>query len=113
MEIREILVERATEYCGAYEELKGKEIPSLLADFVIEKYRQQRNYPSSFNDEKIEKDMKDHLSTLAMAVVDLFLKMGNEGTTSYSESGIKTAYENAYISLSLFNDVLPFVKSIK
>ena len=54
--------------------------------------------------------MRNHLSTMAMAVVDIFMKSGAEGETSHSENGINRAYENAYISNSVFNDVLPYVK---
>lgn len=46
---------------------------------------------------------------IAMAVVDLKAKEGAEGETSHSENSISRSYENAYVSSSIFNDVLPYV----
>ena len=108
--INEQLTQKATEYFNAIPELEGQTPSPLLIDFVIEKYCQHRNFPNSFANEKIENDMRNHLSTMAMAVVDIFMKSGAEGETSHSENGINRAYENAYISNSVFNDVLPYVK---
>lgn len=53
--------------------------------------------------------MEDHLSTLAMAVVDLKAKEGAEGETSHGENSTTRSYESAYISLSVFSDILPYV----
>lgn len=110
MNIRQSLITRATEYFEEIPELSGKQPPMLLVDFVIEKYKQHRNFPNGFSEQKINKDMADHLATMAMAVVDLYMKSGAEGEVSHSENGISRAYENAYISSSIFSDVLPFVK---
>lgn len=110
MNIREELSAKVSEYINGIDELKGKVPSMLLIDFVIEKYKQHRNFPSTFNAKKIEDDMTEHLSTMAMAVVDIFMKVGAEGEKNHSENGINRTYENAYISLSVFNDVLPFVR---
>lgn len=112
MTIAENLIQKATSYFDEIPELAGKVPPQMLVDFVIEKYAQHRNYPSSFSDEKINDDMSKHVSTMAMAVVDIFMKIGAEGQTSHSENGVSRSYENAYVSLSIFSDVLPFVKVI-
>lgn len=108
--VREELISKATEYFKGIEELSMLVPSPLLIDFVIEKYKQHRNFPSSFNDEKIEQDMMEHLSTMAMAAVDLQMKVGAEGEISHSDSGVSRTYENAYISSSVFKDVLPYVK---
>lgn len=85
---------------------------TMVIDFAIEKFCQKRNYPSNYTEEKILADMKKHLSTIAMAVVDIYMKSGAEGEVMHDENGIRRTYENAYISDSLFADVLPFVKII-
>ena len=109
MAITDELVSKATEYLA--ESDFGGQVPSvMLVEFVIEKFKQHRNYPESFTENKIEKDMHMYLSTLAMAVVDIMAKVGAEGELSHSENGISRSYENAYISNSIFKDVLPFVK---
>ena len=107
--INEELKQKATDYFNTIPELEGQVPSELLIDFVIEKYKEHRSYPSSFTDEKIENDMRNHMSTMAMAVVDIFVKSGAEGETSHSENGINRIYENAYISESIFKDVFPYV----
>ena len=99
----------AQRYLEADEELKDEKIPNLVAEFVIEKFIQHRNYPDSFTYERIEKDLCRHKATIAMAIVDVFAHYGAEGETSHSEKNISRAYESAYVSSSLFEDVLPFV----
>ena len=100
----------AQKYLEADEELKDEKIPELVADFVIEKFIQHRNYPDHFTKEAIEKDIHRHMSTVTMAIVDVFAHYGAEGETSHSEKNISRAYESAYISGSLFEDILPFIK---
>lgn len=110
MDIREELSSRATEYFNGIEELKGQIPSALLVDFVIEKFKQHRNYPDSFTADKVQADMETHISTMAMAVVDLYMKKGAEGEKQHNENNVNHVYENAYISSSVFSDVLPFVK---
>lgn len=112
MAISEELTQKATEYFNSIPELAGQTPSPLLVDFVIEKYTQRRHYPHTFTEEKISSDMQSHLSTMAMAVVDIFVKSGAEGETSHSENGINRSYENAYISSSVFNDICPYIDFI-
>lgn len=107
--ISEMIKEKAIIYIDGIDEVKGQKPNDMLIDFVIEKYKQHRNYPKTFSEEKIEADMVEHLSTMAMAVVDMFMKTGAEGEKSHKENNISREYENAYISISVFNDVLPYV----
>jgi hypothetical protein len=109
MGVAEKVKAKATAYFGEQPDLAEEAPSTLLVDFVIEKYKDLRNYPSSFSDEKIEKDIEKHISTIAMAVVDLKMKEGAEGETSHSENSTSRTYENAYISSSIFKDVLPYV----
>lgn len=109
MGVAEKVKAKATEYFEEQPELAGESPSTLLVDFVIEKYKDLRNYPYSFSDEKIEKDIEKHISTISMAVVDLKMKEGAEGETSHSENSTSRTYENAYISSSIFKDVLPYV----
>lgn len=111
-ELRDKLTKKAIEYFTGIDELDGKSPSPMLIDFVIEKYSQHRNFPKSFNEKKKIEDMEEHLSTMALAVVDLYLKIGAEGQTSHSENNVSRSYENAYLSSSIFNDILPFVKII-
>lgn len=109
MDIAETIKNISTEYFMDIPELNGKVPSKLLIDFAIEKYKQLRNYPESYSDEQIKKDLEKNKTTIAMAVVDLYIKTGAFGETSHSENSTTRSYENAYISSSIYKDVLPFV----
>lgn len=105
----EDLRNKVIEYMDSIDDFKGQ-IPSvMLIDFVVEKYKQHRNYPLYTKDDAINDDLYSHISTIAMAVVDMYAKMGAEGEKSHSENGVTRQYESAYISTSIFIDVLPYV----
>lgn len=100
--ISDLVISKSTTYLG--------ETPSALAvDYAIEKFKQVRNYPPHFTSDDIESDLQNNLATISMAVVDLVSKVGAEGETSHNSSGTSRAYENAYVSLSVYSDVIPFV----
>ena len=87
-----------------------EEEPSALAvSFAIEKFRQTKNYTHNHTESFILQDMNNNIATIAMAVVDLFLKVGAENETSHSDSGTIRTYENAFVSLSLYSDIVPYV----
>lgn len=106
---RDNLITKVEEYKNFIPEMADDKVNPMLVDFVIEKYKQRRNYPTSFTEEIIENDLNEHLSTMAMAVVDMLNKLGAEGEKSHTENSVTRQYENAYISASLFSDVLPYV----
>jgi len=67
----------------------------ILALKVSNAYREvklARNYPSSYSDEMIEKDMQNYYSNIrAIALYD-YNKIGAEGQTSYSADGESIKY---------------------
>ena len=103
------IIDKACEYLSLDDQLREQVPPFLVVDFVIEKFKEHRHYPSSFTEERIEADLKNHISTLAMCVVDIFSHYGAEGETSHQEKNITRVYENAYMSKSLLDGVLPYV----
>lgn len=110
--LNEEIMGRVNEYLSLDDQLKNQIPPFLVIDFVIEKFKEHRHYPKSFDEEQIEEDLRKHLSTLSMCVVDIFSHYGAEGETSHSEKNITRTYENAYMSQSLLNGVLPYVQSL-
>lgn len=96
--IAESIKKKATEYFNTIPELKGEEPSALLIDFVIEKYKQQRNFPSHFTEMQIEKDMEDHLSTLAMPMIvgEIRRYMRDNNSIRVSRSLRDTAYKAIY-----------------
>lgn len=103
------LTTKVQTYINSIDELAGQTPSPMLIDFVVEKFKQHRNYPLHFTDSIIEDDLYKHISTIAMAVVDMISKMGAEGEESHSENGVTRKYESAYISTNIFIDVLPYV----
>lgn len=105
------LKEYVNTYCDEIPELKklGRKPSTLLIDFCIDKFKSIRNYPNTFNAEKIEADLYANKSVIAMAIIDLFNKEGAEGESSHSEGGISRQYESSFISGAIFKDVLPFI----
>lgn len=87
----------------------GEEPSALAVDFSIGKFKDRINFPHSFTEEQIFSVMESNLATIAMAVVDLEAKVGGEGETGHTDSGTTRQYENAYISLSIFSDITPYV----
>lgn len=107
--LKEEILLSAMRYFADDEQLSGEEIPELVADFVIEQYKGHRHFPSSFTEERIAKDLLEHKATLTMMVVDCFSHYGSEGEVSHNEKNISRSYENAYVSQSLLNTILPYV----
>lgn len=106
---RDNLITKVEEYINFIPDMQDEKVNPMLVDFVIEKFKQRRNYPSTFTDEIIENDLSEHLSTMAMAIVDMLNKLGAEGEQSHTENSVTRQYESAYISTSIFCDVLPYV----
>lgn len=109
---KEELTILVTEYFNSIPELEGQVPSAILIGFAVEKYKQKRNFPKTFTATQIESDLKAHTHTIAMAIVDLAMKSGAEGETRHDENGTNRLYENAYISESLYADVLPYVTTI-
>lgn len=107
---RETLTNLVEEYCSSIPELNGETPSVLLIDFVVEKYIQHRNFPSSFTDAKINEDITNHINTIAMGCVDLFCKVGMEGEKGHSENGTSRTFNSAYLDSNIFADVMPYVK---
>lgn len=64
----------------------------LSVMFAIETYRDLRNYPKSYTDEKILADMESNKNKIAMAAVEIDAKEGVEGQTADSDNGISRSY---------------------
>lgn len=79
---------------------------SMLTDLAIEEYKRIRNYPSTFEPEQIEEDMRKAINTIAYGVVELIGKDGVEGNTSFSENGISRAFNRRYV-ISAYMNVVP------
>lgn len=64
----------------------------LSVMFAIETYRDLRNYPKSYTDDKILADMESNKNKIAMAAVEIDAKEGIEGQTADTDNGVNRSY---------------------
>lgn len=87
----------------------GVEATSLNITLAIEKYRDLRNYPASWTDEKILADMQKNKSKIAMAVVELDSKDGMENQTSHAENGYTEKFD---VGILAYRGVIGFANPV-
>lgn len=73
---------------------------------AIESVKKVRNYPSSWTDEKIQKDLANYEDTIINVVIYDFNKEGMEFENSHTESGVTRQFSSR---AKVMADVLPFV----
>lgn len=68
------------------------DVSNLCITLAIEKFRDIRNYPSSYDNDRIIADMKRNKSKIAMAAIEIDSKVGAENQLSDSENGHSRTY---------------------
>lgn len=76
----------------------GIEATQLCINLAIEKFKDLRNYPAEYTDEQILADMRNNISKIAMAVVELDTKIGLENQISHSENGYNRVFKDGIIA---------------
>ena len=66
--------------------------------------KRSRNYPDTYSDEKIEKDMESYFSNIKNIALYDYNMIGAEGEATHSENGVSRTYIDRK---SLFAGVLP------
>lgn len=112
MTLVEEILANAKEYLSFDDQLSGSDVPPLIAAFAIEEFCERRCYPEHFSDETIEKDLRKNINLLSMMVVDIFAHYGAEGESTHTEKNITRTYESSYISPTLLNRIIPYVKAL-
>lgn len=108
-QIKEIIVENATDYFRATGESINDDFLLLLVDSLADEYKSKRNYPGYFTEEQIDADVaayfKRKKSYFAMKVIPAMVgKIGAEGQVSHSENGISRTWE----ADAWFSDVIGY-----
>ncbi|MBO5922816.1 MAG: hypothetical protein J6Q48_10585 [Bacteroidaceae bacterium] len=101
METMNELTVYVQEKAKAYLEENGEVIekfPLSIVDFVIEHVSSGCHFPSHFTEANIVSDLSKGKTTLAMACIDVYSKVGAEGQVTHSENGISRTYDSAWIS---------------
>lgn len=83
----------------------------LSVMLAIETYRDLRNYPKYYTDEKILADMESNKNKIAMAAVEIDAKEGVEGQTSHNDNGTNRGYGTLPLPKA-YATVVPFAKVI-
>ena len=86
--------------------------PLSIVDFVIEYAMGLCHFPLSFTEERKLSELSACKNALAMACVDIYLKIGTEGQESYSANGITRRYKSDWINTDLLDRLPNYVRSV-
>lgn len=64
----------------------------LTVNLAIEAFKELRNYPGSWDEDKILADLEKNKAKIAMAAIEIDSKNGVEGQLSHGENGISRTY---------------------
>lgn len=70
----------------------GLNASDLSVALAVEIFRDLRNYPKTYAEERILADMGSHKNKIAMAAAEIDAKEGVEGQTGHSENGVSRSY---------------------
>lgn len=84
-------------------------ISSMVVGLAIEAFETLRNYPDSWDEEQILKDLEKNKSKIAMAAIEIDSKNGAESQLSHSENGISRTFSDC---LMAYKGVIGFANCI-
>lgn len=67
-------------------------VSDLVINLAIEAFKELRNYPSSWDEDKILADLEKNKAKIAMAAIEIDSKNGAENQLSHSENGISRTF---------------------
>lgn len=67
-------------------------VSDLTVNLAIEAFETLRNYPGSWDEEKILADLEKNKAKIAMAAIEIDSKNGAENQLSHSENGTSRTY---------------------
>ena len=95
----ESIIDKLAEY--------GAEVSELSVELAIEAFKEIRNYPASYDSERIEADLLANQSKISMAAVEIESRNGMENEVSRSENGVTL---NFYDGIRAYRGVTGFAK---
>ena len=81
-------------------------MPLSIVDFVVEYAVNESHFPLYFTEDQIATRLSKCVSSMAMACIEVYSRVGGEGEKAHSENAISRTYDGAWISTRL-HDVLP------
>lgn len=67
-------------------------VSDLVINLAIEAFKELRNYPGSWDEDKILADLEKNKAKIAMAAIEIDSKNGAENQLSHSENGTSRTY---------------------
>lgn len=67
-------------------------VSDLVINLAIEAFKELRNYPDSWDEDKILADLEKNKAKIAMAAIEIDSKNGAENQMSHSENGISRTF---------------------
>lgn len=80
-------------------------VSELTVNLAIEAFETLRNYPDSWDDEKILADLEKNKAKIAMAAIEIDSKNGAENQLNHSENGISRRFSEYLLA---YKDVVGF-----
>jgi len=87
------------------------DFPLSIVNFVVEYAIKLCNFPKSFSEERKIGELSECKNALAMACVDVYLKIGTEGQSSYSSNGITRNYKSDWINANLVDKLPNYIRT--
>ena len=84
-------------------------ISELAISLAIESFETLRNYPGSWNEDKILADLEKNKAKIAMAAIEIDSKNGAENQLNHSENGISRTFSDC---LMAYKGVIGFANCI-
>lgn len=101
--------EKLLEELETYLNENNEDLLTLLIDRAIGNIKTRRNYPATWDSEKMQEDIERFHYTVFDAVVYAYSKMGADFQQSHGENGISRSWIDEG---KLYADVVPYVKII-
>lgn len=67
-------------------------VSDLVINLAIEAFKELRNYPGAWDEDKILTDLEKNKAKIAMAAIEIDSKNGAENQLSHSENGISRTF---------------------
>lgn len=84
-------------------------VSGLTVSLAIESFEMLRNYPGSWNEDKILADLEKNKAKIAMAAIEIESKNGAENQLSHGENGISRTFSDC---LMAYKGVIGFANCI-
>ena len=84
-------------------------VSGLTVSLAIESFETLRNYPGSWDEDKILADLEKNKAKIAMAAIEIDSKGGAENQLSHSENGISRTFSDC---LMAYKGVIGFANCI-